>query len=167
MTNEAEEKSIGPAEKLNSLYIQIRKTKDELKTQLARDLDKACRTYDLLLAHDEKDILLEPQFYEFMQKLSVPPDQLKKPPSVKQLVARSNEHRGEVAQGIRLVLEQATGFLDPKEIRTQVERLVNRTISPLHTALSHMTKKGIVVKEKGAYALIGKFKDQNAHAEVS
>lgn len=130
---------------------------DDLKRELARQLDLACRTLDLLIKLGCKDVLADPQYYDFMLKLNVPQDQLKKPN--KMALSQSPEHRGEINQAITMVLEQADRSLLEKEIRGQVEALVGRKVSVLHSALRRMAIAGTIERGSGNFALVGKFKE--------
>lgn len=122
-----------PLEELDAFDSQRSKILDRAKMKLARELDQVCRTYKTLKAHGCKDVLLEPQYYEYMQQLTIPPEQLKKPVSPQQLIARSPQHRGEVKGTIRLILEQASKPLEQSEIHKQVEKFLERKVSPVRT----------------------------------
>ena len=58
-------------QRIQSLQADIAKETDNLKVQLAKELDKACNTFKMLTELGIKDILSDPQYAEFTYTLGI------------------------------------------------------------------------------------------------
>lgn len=136
-------------EEIRSCQEQIRKKTDELKTDLARQLDNACRILAVLHELGLKNVLSEPQYYEFLAQLTPGGEELPKKTAPRRA-------RGDIVEALRMVVEDAKTPLSERDLRKEVEKLMGRRVSALYQHLSKMCKNGFAVKTGSRYALAAK-----------
>lgn len=152
----AEEQVDSPAplsviEEIRSCQELIRKKTETLKTDLARQLDSACRMLALLQELGHKNVLREPQYYDFLMQLTSGIGELPKQMSRRVV-------RGDIAEALSMVLEEATTPLTENDLRKEVEKLMGRPVSALYRLLSRMCQRGAVAKTGSLYSLTTKSK---------
>src|SRR5271157_5935475 len=72
-----------PLARIQCLRDQIAKELDNVKVQLAKELNTACSTYKVLLEAGATDVFKDPQFAEYIETLGIGAQQEKAPKAPK------------------------------------------------------------------------------------
>ncbi len=149
------ERILNPLERIQSLQIQIRKETDALKTQLAKELSAACKSFEVLKQLGVEDVLSEPDYFEYRNILGIGNSSPSAPAATKtktNAAAPSDVRPGSVADAINQTLANGTA-MDIATIVGGVAKIKPGTSSAtVNLTLGKMFKDGLIKKPaRGIY----------------